>query len=221
MSNYLKTFLGLGVFYLLLILFGQQDLAWYLKPLLLPFLIIETYKSEAFETKKWLLSALIFSWIGDIVLMFADKGELYFILGLVSFLISHILFIIVFIKQEKIEDYRKNSLFWLGILLVLVYLGSMLSLLYPTLDDLKIPVTVYALTISIMLIMAIKGYFSWKKTMNSLILIGAIFFVASDSVLAINKFYNPIPSGDFLIMFTYIVAQYCISIGILKMNQKK
>jgi uncharacterized membrane protein YhhN len=72
-----------------------------------------------------------------------------------------------------------------------------------------------------MLIMAIKGYFSWEKPMNSIILIGAIFFVTSDSLLAINKFYNPIQSANFLIMFTYIVAQYLITFGTLRLNQKK
>lgn len=217
LSNY---FLVISTFYLLLIVFGQVNIAWYFKPLLLPFLILVTYKSELFSTKKWLLFALIFSWIGDVVLMFADKGELYFIFGLVGFLIAHILFIVLFIKQKPEGSYTKNWRFWLGFVIVLVYLGSMLSLLFPKLGDLKIPVSVYAFTISVMLVMAIKGYFSWQKPMNLLILIGALFFVISDSILAINKFYNPILNANFIIMFTYIVAQYCITAGILKLNQK-
>lgn len=217
LSNY---FLVISAFYLLLIVFGQITIAWYFKPLLLPFLILVTYKSELFSTKKWLLFALIFSWIGDVVLMFADKGELYFIFGLVGFLIAHILFIVLFIKQKSEGSYTKNWRFWLGFVIVLVYLGSMLSLLFPKLGDLKIPVSVYAFTISVMLVMAIKGYFSWQKPMNLLILIGAVFFVISDSILAINKFYNPILNANFIIMFTYIVAQYCITAGILKLNQK-
>lgn len=217
LSNY---FLVISTFYLLLIVFGQINIAWYFKPLLLPFLILAIYKSELFFTKKWLLFALIFSWIGDVVLMFADKGELYFIFGLVGFLIAHILFIVLFIKQKSEGSYTKNWRFWLGFVIVLVYLGSMLSLLFPKLGDLKIPVSVYAFTISVMLVMAIKGYFSWQKPMNLLILIGAVFFVISDSILAINKFYNPILNANFIIMFTYIVAQYCITAGILKLNQK-
>ena len=163
---------------------------------------------------------MTFSWIGDIILLFADKGELYFILGLVCFLVAHILFIIIFIKQKTEGNYIKNWSFWLGFLTVIVYLGCMLSLLFPKLGDLKIPVSIYAFTISFMLVMAIKGYFSWQKPMNSLILIGAIFFVTSDSLLAINKFYNPILSANFIIMFTYIVAQYCITAGILRLNKK-
>jgi len=221
MSNSIKVYLGVNTFYLLLLLLGQDSIAWYMKPLLIPILIYTTYQFQDFATKRLLLNALIFCWIGDVILMFVDSSELYFILGLVSFLIAHILFIILFIKQETEANYQKNGWFWFAVLLVLIYLGSMLSFLFPTLGDMKIPVTVYAATISIMLIMAIKGYFSWKKTMNSLILIGAIFFVTSDSFLAVNKFYNPIPSAHFLTMFTYIVAQYCITIGILELNEKK
>lgn len=221
MNKFLKSFVVVSAFYLILLLFGQDPIAWFLKPILLPFLIFATYKQESFPTKNLLLTALVFSWIGDVILLFADQGELYFIFGLVSFLIAHILFIQLFIKQKAEANSLKSVFFWVGIVAVVIYLTSMLSLLFPTLGDLKIPVSIYALTISAMLIMAIKGYFSWEKPVNSIILIGAIFFVTSDSLLAINKFYNPIQSANFLIMFTYVVAQYLITFGILRLNQKK
>ncbi len=219
MSNYLKIFAGISVFYLILLFIGQDEIAWYLKPILLPFLILETYSSENFKTKNLLLSALFFSWIGDIILMFADKGELYFIFGLVSFLIAHIIFILLFTKQEK-ENTTTNKLFWVGLIIVGIYLFGMLSLLYPSLGDLKIPVTVYAITISTMLLMAIKGYFNWSKPNNLTVLLGALIFVSSDSILAINKFHSELPKSGFLIMITYIVAQFLITKGILSLNRK-
>lgn len=219
MNNYLKIFAGISVFYLVLLFIGQDEIAWYLKPILLPFLILETYSSENFKTKNLLLSALVFSWIGDMILMFADKGELYFIFGLVSFLIAHIIFIVLFIKQEK-ETTTTNKLFWIGLIIVGIYLFGMLSLLYPSLGDLKIPVTVYAVTISTMLLMAIKGYFNWSKPYNQTVLLGALVFVSSDSILAINKFHSELPKSGFLIMITYIVAQFLITKGILNLNKK-
>ncbi|SHJ09026.1 lysoplasmalogenase [Flavobacterium terrae] len=219
MSNFLKIFTGISVFYLILLFIGQDEIAWYLKPVLLPFLILETYSSENFKTKNLLLSALVFSWIGDIILMFTDKGELYFIFGLVSFLVAHIIFILLFTKQEK-ENTSTNKLFWIGLVIVGIYLFGMLSLLYPSLGDLKIPVTVYAITISTMLLMAIKGYFNWKKPNNLTVLLGALIFVSSDSILAINKFHSELPKSGFLIMITYIVAQFLITKGILSLNKK-
>lgn len=219
-SLLLKGYIGISVVYLSIILLGHEAIAWFLKPLLLPFLLFSVYTFEKFPTKNLLLSALTFSWIGDVILMFADKGELYFIFGLVSFLISHILYIVLFSKQGNTTDYRKNIIFWIAFILIILYLKSMLTLLFPKLGDLKIPVSIYALTISIMLLVALKGYFSWKKPANISILFGAMFFVTSDSILAINKFYEPLPYAAFLIMFTYLVAQFAIVIGIQKLNKE-
>ena len=219
-SLLLKGYIGISVVYLSIILLGHEAIAWFLKPLLLPFLLFSVYTFEKFPTKNLLLSALTFSWIGDVILMFADKGELYFIFGLVSFLISHILYIVLFSKQGNTTDYRKNIIFWIAFILIILYLKSMLTLLFPKLGDLKIPVSIYALTISTMLLVALKGYFSWKKPANISILFGAMFFVTSDSILAINKFYEPLPYAAFLIMFTYLVAQFAIVIGIQKLNKE-
>jgi uncharacterized membrane protein YhhN len=51
-----------------------------------------------------------------------------------------------------------------------------------------------------------------KAAWNSLFS-GALLFVMSDSLLAINKFVHPIPEAGFLIMSTYILAQYFIVQG--------
>ena len=97
----------------------------------------------------------------------------------------------------------------------------MMVVLMPYLGDLLLPVFVYAMTISIMLLFALKGFLNWQKPANIYIFIGAIIFVASDSVLAFDKFYAAIPYSSFFIMSTYLAAQYLIVIGILKLNEKK
>lgn len=216
-----KIYIGFSVIYLLIILFGREDIAWFLKPFLLPFLLFLVYTFESFPTKNILLTALLFSWIGDIILMFADKGEMYFILGLVAFLVSHVIYIVVFNKQLKTEFYKNKFFFLMGVGVILVYLITMLSLLLPSLGELKIPVVVYAITISTMLLFAFKGSLYWRNPANIYILLGAIFFVVSDSLLAINKFYTTLPLSSFWIMTTYLMAQFCITSGILCLNQKK
>lgn len=217
----LQGFIVFGILYCILSATGNDTLTWYLKPLLIPFLFYAVVKSESFGTKKWLLFALFFSWIGDCILLFADKGELYFIFGLVSFLIAHILFILLFLRQKSGNKHFKKPLFWIGFIAIIVYLVSMLTLLIPSLGDLKIPVAIYAITISTMLVIALKGSFNWGNNAKIIILIGAIFFVTSDSVLAFNKFHAPIQLASFWIMSTYLIAQFCITYGILKMNKKK
>jgi uncharacterized membrane protein YhhN len=219
-TQLLKAYLGFSAIYLLIILLGREDIAWFMKPFLIPFLLLAVYFCGTFPTKKFLLGALLFSWAGDVLLLFADKGELYFIFGLVAFLISHLAYIILFSKQTRITMYHNKAVFWVGTTAIIIYLIALYSLLLPSLGDLQIPVLAYALVLSTMLLFAFKGYFKWHKPASIYILCGAIIFVASDSILAFNKFYEPIQYSSFLIMATYITAQYLIVSGILKLNKK-
>ncbi|SDX21829.1 lysoplasmalogenase [Flavobacterium degerlachei] len=217
----LKSYIGISAAYLLIILLGQEQIAWFLKPFLLPFLLLAVYFSGNFPSKKFLLIALAFSWIGDIILLFADQHELFFIVGLIAFLISHIVYILLFNKQLKYKNRKNKAIFWIGVTCIIVYLFTMISILLPSLGDLTIPVFVYALVISTMLLFALKGFLNWEEPGNWYILIGAIAFISSDSILAFNKFYAPIVLSSFLIMITYLIAQYLIVVGILKLNKKK
>ncbi|MEG0850224.1 MAG: lysoplasmalogenase [Flavobacterium sp.] len=216
-----KIYIAFSAVYLLILFLGHENLNFFLKPILIPILIFGVYFYQNFPTKNILLTALLFSWIGDVILLFSDISEIYFILGLVSFLISHIVYCILFNRQTK-RNLKKNSIaIGIGSILIACYLIGMLSVLLPSLGDLKIPVIVYASVISIMLLFAYNGLLSWNEPGNKLVFSGAVVFVISDSILAVNKFYNPIEKSSFFIMLTYLVAQYLIVIGILKLNPKK
>lgn len=214
----LRGFIIFGIMYSMLLATEYYFITKYLKPFLVPFLFFAVQRSQSFVSKKWLLAALLFSWIGDCVLLFADLGELFFIVGLVAFLIAHILFIILFMKINTVKRNLNTPVFWVGILSITIYLAKILSVLLPTLGNLKIPVSIYALTISVMLVTALRGAFMWHNKSKYTVLIGAIFFVTSDSILAIDKFYEPISLATFWIMLTYLIAQFCITYGILKIT---
>jgi len=200
---------------------GYERFDLFLKPILIPIIGFGVYFYRKFPTKNTLLSSLLFSWIGDVILLFTDLGEIYFILGLLSFLTAHIIYCVLFNKQRKVRKKQNRSLFIFGSILIALYLIGMVSFLMPFLGNLEIPVTIYASIISIMLLFAFNGFLVWEKPGNLLIFLGAFFFVVSDSILAINKFYAPIPKSSFFIMLTYLLAQYLIVIGILKLNKKK
>ena len=206
--------------YLLIILFGSEEIAWFLKPFLMPLLILAVYVNERFITKKILLTALTLSWLGGLIMMFSDKREMYFTAGLIVFLLSHISYIILFSKQLKIYLKKSKIIFWVGVTAIAFYLIVMVLILLPSLGDLKIPVFVYALTISIMVLFALKGFLNWQKPASIYILVGALIFAASDSILALDTFYVPLQNSSFLIMATYLIAQYLIVTGILKLNKK-
>lgn len=189
------------------------------KPLLLPTLIIWLSSATgAVPGKKIMMTALFFSWMGDVLLMFESRHELFFIFGLVCFLTTHILYIIYFlsIRSEKISLLKKYPLL---ILLVLIYGVSLVWLLFPTLGDLKIPVMAYAAVICTMLLCSLHVFLKVNRPANLLYVMGALFFVLSDSLLAVNKFYQPVAYAGVFIMLTYCLAQWLIVRGFIE--QKK
>lgn len=217
---YLSIYLVISAIYLLITAFNQEEMARVVKPFLLPILLVAVYHTENFSTKKILLTALTFSWIGDVILLFADRGEIYFILGLVAFLLSHIFYIVLFNKQTISKTISNKLSFGAGIGLIVIYFSMMITTLGPKLGSLTVPVVIYAIVISTMLYFALKGSFQWKAIPYHSVLIGAVLFISSDSILAFNKFYEPIPAASLLIMVTYLLAQYGIVKGILHLNQK-
>ncbi|HQV36922.1 MAG TPA: lysoplasmalogenase [Flavobacterium sp.] len=213
----LFVFLIFSLLYLGLVLIEFETITWWLKPFIIPLLSISVFLSGKLKFKPLLISALFFSWIGDVVLLFANQGVIYFIIGLVSFLIAHLFYIILFSKLQKVINLKYKRF----IPLVLLYLVGFLYFLWEKLGGMKIPVIIYALVISTMLLVAIKGYFTWNSKSGKLLLIGAVFFVLSDSILAINKFYVTIYLSSFWIMSTYITALFLIVKGVLNLNSKQ
>ena len=49
---------------------------------------------------------------------------------------------------------------------------------------------------------------------------GALFFVASDSILALSIFREPLPLSNYLVMATYYIAQYFIVFGLVQSKNK-
>jgi uncharacterized membrane protein YhhN len=88
--------------------------------------------------------------------------------------------------------------------------------LYPHLGDLKIPVMVYAAVICTMLMCSLHIFFKVNPPANVYYLAGAALFVLSDSLLALNKFYQPFAFAGVMIMLTYCAAQYFIVQGFIK-----
>jgi uncharacterized membrane protein YhhN len=186
------------------------------KPLLIPILLLLLAITPTVAPRKYLLLAgLFFSWAGDMFLLFEDRNNLFFIFGLVAFLTTHIFYIVYFLKIQSnaVSLLKKQPLL---IALVLGYGVTLVYILLPHLGDLKIPVMVYAAVICTMLLCSLHVFFKVNKPANGLYIAGAVFFVLSDSLLALNKFYQPFTYAGVLIMGTYCAAQYFIVSGFIK-----
>lgn len=184
------------------------------KPLLMPVLIGWLYSSGTIPAKGLVLCGLFFSWLGDIALLLEDRHALLFIAGLICFLITHICYIIYFGKLAAANTAPSllRRMPWLA-LLVTAYGISLVAFLYPKLGDLRLPVIVYAAVICTMLLFSIHVFNKVNRTSGLLYTGGALFFVLSDSLLAINKFYAAFTGAGVAIMLTYCAAQFCIVQG--------
>lgn len=198
-----------------------------LKVLLMPILVLYLWNGVEEKSKNTLfrlsILALTFSYSGDIILMIPGNNPLFFISGLVSFLIAHLCYTKLFTTLSSLDKHflKKNLL---GIIGIIIFLISLLLYLVPNIDaTLKIPVTVYAIIICTMLISAFNLKEKIEKKPHQMIVVGAILFILSDSILALNKFdpsFQGISLMHALVMTTYISAQGFIIYGI-KLNGLK
>lgn len=205
-------------FWVLALLANQQTLHFIAKPLLIPVLLLLLFFTKsAVPGKNLLLAGLLFSWMGDLFLLFEYKNKLFFIFGLASFLTTHIFYIINFLRIRSANtSLLKKQPFLIA--LVLGYGIALVWLLYPHLGDLRLPVIVYATIICSMLLCSLHIFLKVNQKAARYFLTGAAAFVISDSLLAIDKFYQPFAYAGVFIMLTYCAAQYFIVQGFIEQN---
>lgn len=177
------------------------------------FLFVKTSGHLSESIKRMTLLALVFSLLGDVLLMFVSQSAHFFTIGLVAFLVAHLMYILVFLKHRN-----KNKSTIGFIILLLAYASGLFYVLKDGLGDMLVPVIIYMLVILAMATSAFLRQGNVTKLSYNLVFIGAIFFMVSDSILALNKFYQPIPLSNIIIMVTYALAQNLIVLGILKLK---
>lgn len=214
-SRYLLiSFILLSGLHLVLIS-KNPDLTLFTKPLLIPTLL-GYYLFETKHLNKVMVSALVFCWLGDCLLMFTESGKVYFVSGLGTFLIGHLMYIVCF---RQITNTRNQSIpyfFYLISAIPIVFAGWLVHNLWIGLHDLKIPVVAYTLVIMAMFLHALRRMGATNQTSFILLTSGALLFMVSDSLLAYNLFGSPLPYASLMIMCTYLAAQFLIVKGVLK-----
>lgn len=192
------------------------------KPLIMITLMVY-YLWNVSERNYFFMAALVFCWLGDVLLMFQQE-EKFFIAGLVAFLSGHVLYMVSY-RQLRNTDGADELLNPQKVRMAFPFVlwgTGLVVILFPHLGILKMPVMVYALVLTIMVLQALLRFGLTSKRSFVLIFVGAIFFMISDSLLAINKFMQPLPMASVLIMATYMAAQFLIVEGAIDhANQKQ
>ena len=210
---WLIAFIILLITHLASIQLRNESLQYFTKPLLIPVLggyFLSQTNSITSPLKKWILLALFFSWGGDVLLMFVSSDSDFFLAGLAAFLVAHICYILFF-HVIRVQGKIKGKLFLL--LLVFIYYVGLMTILSPWLGTFKLPVRIYGVVICFMLMLAMHMLYIKNKKAGWDMFSGALLFILSDSVLAVNKFYIPFAEAGVIVMLTYGFAQLLIVRG--------
>lgn len=207
-------FLVITAFDCFFILNGSNYERYISKSLLMPALIYLFYVSVGNMNRnlpKHVLLALLFSWAGDIILLFS--GQLAFIGGMVAFLVAHIFYIRSFVQVSG-SRIRFTLPIWFALALMAVVVATLMEILWPHLGVLRAPVLIYALTISCMFLSACNAALFVQNRMIALLLVlGACLFVVSDTCLSLNMFLYHNNSFPLIVMTTYCAAQFLLVKG--------
>ena len=145
------------------------------------------------------------SLVGDVLLMLPRDR---FVAGLASFLFAHVAYIVAFSAGVPIGTAP-------ALLVPLAAMAALLlRLVWPGLGRLRLPVVLYSATIFLMVWQAWGWRWVFDTPGSRLAAVGATLFMASDAVLALNRFRRPFRGAQAVIMLTYVAAQALIALSV-------
>lgn len=193
----------------------NRTLEFIAKPAVMILLLVYLWTSVGLQgALTWFALGMFFSLVGDVLLLWLDRM---FLFGLVSFLLAQIFYVIGFNSPPS------SFSMWGIIMAVIVGLGAarvlrrILSALTGKNARMRIPVTVYGIVITLMLLSAMLKLTdpAWGAGASLLVGLGAFLFYLSDIVLAWLKFVAPIQNGRIINIGLYHLGQICIAAGVV------
>lgn len=152
-----------------------------------------------------IIVGLAFCLAGDVLLMLPKDR---FTAGLISFLIGHVFYISAFTSGI---GFSTELWLWLPFVLFGIVVTS---ILLPALGKLKMPVFIYTGVIVVMARQAWGRWYDVRHVSALLAGLGAVFFLVSDSALAINRFRRGFKYAQRLILISYFMAQWLIALSV-------
>jgi uncharacterized membrane protein YhhN len=199
------------------VVLGNKTLIFITKPLLMPLLAVwlatETHGGPPRFLKKMVFAALGFSWLGDVLLLW---GELpfFFMTGLVAFLFAHLSYIGGFSSVKNLDGgLPRRQPLW--VLVIVIFAFALLWLLWAGIPEgMRLPVGIYAAVISTMTLSVVNAKENVVVKIYQTLVAGALLFMASDSLLAMNKFGYKFSAAGLLVMATYLAGQFLLVKGV-------
>jgi len=223
MKPFIQKF-GITIYLLILMLHLFAQLLGYtslqygsklvLLPLLMLFFYVQPFFATAAKSKYLILLGLFGSFLGDAFLL----SEAYFIPGMIAFMTTHI-FNILFFHPLKSKMGESKMKLYVSIILLAAFCAFVYFFLKDAMGTLIYPILVYMILISTSALYTVRASLNEKanKIADLFWTPGMLFFIASDAVLAFNKFYwstqSPIDNIGLVTMATYGIAQMLLVKG--------
>ncbi len=179
------------------------------KPLCMALMIAHAWRRghDTPAVRRFVLSGLTFSLIGDVFLMWPSGG---FLPGLAAFLLAHLAYIAAFSTRSRFFAR------WVPFAAYAMVACGILVTLWPDLSHgLRVPVLLYVLCMSTMASQAAVVWLCARGTGDEAIarlgVIGGGLFVVAELLLAANRTAGPLPLVPLLVLLSYWGAQWFIA----------
>lgn len=188
---------------------GLPPLAFVFKPLTTLLVIAHAWpRGRATPAvRRWVLVGLALSLVGDIALLWPKQG---FLPGLIAFLFAHLAYLAAFTRVQRLA-----SPAWPFVAYALVAAAILATLWSGVPATLRLPVAAYVVCL---VSMAAQAAVLWRVARDTPgarraagLALGGALFVASDALLAVNRFMAPLPTASLWILGSYWLAQWCIA----------
>lgn len=195
---------------------GKRSLEFIAKPAVMICLSLWLYLSTGWQgAALWFGLGALLSLTGDVFLLWLDR---FFVFGLAAFLLAHLAYLIGF--NTPLPPVTMWSLLLaviIGVSGVRVMRRLLMGVHASGQSRLAIPVALYGAVITLMLLSALLTLSNtqWGALASAAAALGALFFYASDIVLAWNKFIQPMPRGRMLNIGLYHIGQILLITGVV------
>ena len=204
------TLIVVGCVSALLFLIGISiDVVWLVavtKPLPVLVMLVSVVRDHRALPARFVALGLALCALGDIVI---GEPLALFVPGLICFLLGHLAYIVAFTAETR----RAMAL---RAVPSLIYGVAAFATLEPGLGDMAFPVVLYIVVICGMLWRAWAWAAVYPSFASRLALLGAALFVASDTVLAFDRFRAPLPASSYIIIVLYWAGQLGITLSMLQ-----
>jgi uncharacterized membrane protein YhhN len=194
----------------------NRRLEFIAKPAVMICLSMWLYLSTGWQgAALWFGLGALLSLAGDVFLLWLDR---FFVFGLAAFLLGHLAYLVGF--NTPLPPVSTWSIL-LGLIIGLSGVRIMRRILTGVhasgQSRMAVPVAIYGGVITLMLLSALLtlSNVEWSALASATAALGALFFYASDIVLAWNKFIQPMPRGRMLNIGLYHIGQFLLIAGVV------